>query len=61
MILLFFFFFKVECRILVPRPGIQPMHPALGAQSLIHWTKREVPVILSFTSLLAITSKNLMI
>ena len=61
MILLLFFSFKVECRILVPQPGIQPMHPALGAQSLIHWTEREVPMILSFTLLLVITSKNLMI
>ena len=29
---------------LVPRPGIEPGHPALGAQSLSHWTTREVPV-----------------
>ena len=30
-------------RDLVPQPGIQPGPPALGAQSLTHWTTREVP------------------
>ena len=29
--------------ILVPRPGIKPVLPALEAQSLNHWTTREVP------------------
>ena len=28
---------------LVPGPGIEPVPPALGAQSLTHWTTREVP------------------
>ena len=28
---------------LVPRPGIEPRPPALGAWSLTHWTTREVP------------------
>ena len=28
---------------LVPRPGIEPGLPALGVQSLTHWTTREVP------------------
>ena len=28
---------------LVPRPGIKPRPPALGAWSLRHWTTREVP------------------
>ena len=28
---------------LVPQPGIEPGPPALGAQSLSHWTTREVP------------------
>ena len=28
---------------LVPWPGIEPRCPALGAQSLIHWTTREIP------------------
>ena len=30
---------------LVPPPGIEPRPPALGAQSLTHWTTREVPKI----------------
>ena len=28
---------------LVPQPGIERGPPALGAQSLSHWTTREVP------------------
>ena len=28
---------------LVPQPGIEPRPPALGVQSLTHWTTREVP------------------
>ena len=28
---------------LVPGPGIEPRSPALGVQSLGHWTTREVP------------------
>ena len=28
---------------LVPRPGIEPGAPALGAWCLTHWTTREVP------------------
>ena len=31
------------CGILVPRPGIKPMPPALEVQSLYHRTTREVP------------------
>ena len=27
----------------VPRPGIEPGSPTLGAQSLRHWITREVP------------------
>ena len=30
-------------RDLVPRPGIEPGPPALGAWGLTHWTTREVP------------------
>ena len=30
--------------ILVPLPGIEPMSPALKAQSLNHWTTRLVPI-----------------
>ena len=32
------------CRILVPWPGIEPVPPAVEAQSLNHWTAREVPL-----------------
>ena len=39
-----FFFGRVACEILVPRPGIEPMSPALEVQSLNHWTTREVPI-----------------
>ena len=28
--------------ILVPRPGIKPVTPAMGEQSLNHWTVRDV-------------------
>ena len=28
---------------LVPQPEIEPGPPAMGAQSLTHWTTREVP------------------
>ena len=36
---------KLSCSVwdLVPRPGIKPGAPALGAQSPSHWTTREVP------------------
>ena len=33
----------MACSILVPQPGIKPVPPALEAQSLNHWTTREVP------------------
>ena len=39
---LFFWPHRVACGILVPRPGIEAVPPALGAQSLNHWTPREV-------------------
>ena len=42
--------FIVACRTfsnvvwdLVPRPGIEPRPPALGARGLSHWATREVP------------------
>ena len=28
-----------------PPPGVEPMHPALGAWSLTHWTTREAPQV----------------
>ena len=33
--------------VLVSQPGVKPGPPALGAQSLSHWTTREVPLSLS--------------
>ena len=42
----FFFFFWLHCAafgILVPQQGIEPAPPAVEAQSLNHWTTREVP------------------
>ena len=33
---------------LVPWPGIEPGLPALGMQSLNHWTTREVPILPSY-------------
>ena len=33
----------MACGILVPRPGIEPMHPAVEVPSPNHWTAREVP------------------
>ena len=43
MVTFFFFFFASPYRILVPRPGIEPMPPAMEAQSPSHWTARELP------------------
>ena len=34
---------------LVPWPGMEPRPPALGAQSLSHWTTREVPPFRTLT------------
>ena len=41
----FFFFLPlcVACGILVPWPGIEPVPPVTEAQSLNHWSTREVP------------------
>ena len=36
------------CGILVPQPGIKPVPPVVGAQSLNHWTTREVPLCVLF-------------
>ena len=38
-----FFFFHKTCYILLPQLGMEPMPPAVEAQSLNHWTTREVP------------------
>ena len=37
--------------ILVPRPGIEPTLPALGALSLNHWTTREDPFYISYSNI----------
>ena len=44
---IYLFVLGLSCGIweLVPWPGIKPRPPALGAQSLSHWTTREVPTI----------------
>ena len=31
----------MACRILLPRPGIEPIPPAVEVQSPNHWTARE--------------------
>ena len=43
----FFFFWPhhTACGTLVPRPGIEPVPPAVEAWSLNHWTPREVPKV----------------
>ena len=38
----FYWLHKEVCGIRVPWPGIEPMTPALGAQSLNHWTTKDV-------------------
>ena len=45
MVLLIFIFWlrREACGILVPQPGMEPVPPALGAQSPNLWTTREVP------------------
>ena len=35
----------MACGILVPRPGLEPVPPAMEALGLNHWAAREVPVI----------------
>ena len=41
---------------LVPWPGTEPRAPALGAQSLSHWTSKEVPWRLSFKPFFPLSS-----
>ena len=45
-LLLIFCLHCMACGILVPQPGIEPVAPALGAQSLNHWATREVLLML---------------
>ena len=44
-VLKFFWPCRGACRILVPRPGIEPVPPAVEAWILNHWTAREAPVL----------------
>ena len=41
---------RAACRIVIPLPGIKHVPPAAEAQSLNHWTAREVPEIFQFLS-----------
>ena len=52
-----FFFWpcQMACRILIPQPGIEPMLPAVEAQSPNHWTTREVPCLYILNRLLSRT------
>ena len=59
--IVFFFSFllrSVAWGFLFPRPGIEPVAPEVGVQSLNHWTVREVPRDNLF-SLVAQMVKNL--
>ena len=46
------------CGMLVPWLGIKPAPPALEAQSLNHWTTREVPSSFAFLTLFPLLSWN---
>ena len=39
---LFFLLYRMECGILLSQAEIEPVLPAVEAQSLNHWTTREV-------------------
>ena len=51
----------MACGISVPRPGIEPVPPAVEAQSLNHWTTREAPLFISFYYLLFIWLQQVLI
>ena len=46
-----FWLYHTACRILVPQPGIEPLPLAVEAQSLNHWTAREVLEATSLTDI----------
>ena len=48
----------MECGILVPQPGVEPTCPAEGAQSLHHWTSREIPKTVIFFFVVYKTEAN---
>ena len=47
ILLLLFWSCHVACGILVPRPWIEPMPPAMEAWHLNHWTAREILKLLT--------------
>ena len=60
-LILFFWPHYVACGTLVSWPGIELALPALGVQSLSHWSTREVPLMAPFnliTSLKALSSNT---
>ena len=42
---LFIYLGRAAWHVELPRPGIEPMPPALQVRSLNHWTNREVPTV----------------
>ena len=50
----FFWRHQAACGILVPQPGIEPTPPAVEAQSLNHWTAKEVPRTFFFLAALGL-------
>ena len=48
LFILFIYFWPCHaaCGILVLRPGIESMPPAVGVWSLNHWTAKEVPGVI---------------
>ena len=40
LVLFVFWLRQVECGILIPHPGMEPVAPAMEAQSPNHWTTR---------------------
>ena len=48
LLLKIFLFIWLHIWDLVPWPGTEPRHPALGAWSLTHWATREVPKVTLF-------------
>ena len=47
-LIFYFWLCHAACGILVPRPGIEPVRPAVEAWNLNHWTSREVPKLIYF-------------
>ena len=41
----FFYWLRRACGILVPQPGIEPVHPAVEGQGSNHWTAREFSIL----------------